>query len=44
MAIHGTDNPYDRGQQVSHGCVRVYNPQMEQLRSVPMGTPVLINP
>ena len=44
MAIHGTDNPWDRGHQVSSGCVRVYNPQMDQLRDVPMGTPVLINP
>jgi hypothetical protein len=42
MAIHGTDDPYDRGQWVSHGCVRVFNPQMEQLRDVPLGTQVLI--
>jgi hypothetical protein len=42
MAIHGTDDPRDRGEWVSHGCVRVYNPQMESLRDVPMGTPVVI--
>ena len=42
MAIHGTDNANDRGQWVSHGCVRVYNPQMDELRDVPMGTPVVI--
>ncbi len=42
MAIHGTTDPADRGQQVSFGCVRVYNDQMEQLRDVPMGTTVLI--
>lgn len=42
MAIHGTSNPADRGQAVSHGCVRVYNPDMEKLKQVPMGTPVLI--
>jgi lipoprotein-anchoring transpeptidase ErfK/SrfK len=42
MAIHGTDDPNDRGQWVSHGCVRVFNPQMDQLRNVPMGTPVVI--
>lgn len=42
MAIHGTDNPADRGQWVSHGCVRVYNPEMDRLRDVPMGTPVII--
>ena len=42
MAIHGTDDPRDRGEWVSHGCVRVYNPQMDHLRDVPMGTPVII--
>jgi lipoprotein-anchoring transpeptidase ErfK/SrfK len=42
MAIHGTDDPNDRGQWVSHGCVRVFNPQMDELRDVPMGTPVVI--
>jgi lipoprotein-anchoring transpeptidase ErfK/SrfK len=44
MAIHGTANPADPGLDVSHGCVRVYNPQMLQLRDVPLGTPVLIRP
>lgn len=44
MAIHGTNDPSDRGHAVSHGCVRVYNPQMMTLRDVPMGTPVLIRP
>jgi lipoprotein-anchoring transpeptidase ErfK/SrfK len=44
MAIHGTDNPADRGHAVSYGCIRVYNPQMLTLRGVPMGTPVLIRP
>ena len=44
MAIHGTANPGDRGQMVSHGCVRVYNTDMIDLRRVPMGTPVLIKP
>lgn len=42
MAIHGTSNPYDRGREVSHGCVRVYNPQLLALRDVPLGTPVVI--
>jgi lipoprotein-anchoring transpeptidase ErfK/SrfK len=42
MAIHGTANPNDRGHQVSHGCIRVYNPDMETLKRVPMGTPVTI--
>jgi lipoprotein-anchoring transpeptidase ErfK/SrfK len=42
MAIHGTPNPGDRGQMVSHGCVRVYNDDMTRLRHVPLGTPVVI--
>jgi lipoprotein-anchoring transpeptidase ErfK/SrfK len=44
MAIHGTSHASDRGQMVSHGCVRVYNPQMRQLERVPLGTPVIIEP
>jgi len=42
MAIHGTADPTDRGRRVSYGCPRVYNPQMNQLRGIPMGTTVLI--
>ncbi len=42
MAIHGTTDPADRGRQVSHGCIRVYNPDMLKLRDVPRGTPVII--
>lgn len=42
MAIHGTADPTDRGRRVSYGCARVYNPQMNQLRGIPMGTTVLI--
>ena len=42
MAIHGTANPADPGKAVSHGCVRVYNPDMLKLRHVPLGTPVII--
>ncbi len=42
MAIHGTANPGDRGQMVSHGCVRVFNDDMATLRHVPLGTPVVI--
>lgn len=44
MAIHGTSDPTDRGEQVSHGCIRVYNEQMGSLRNVPLGTPVIIRP
>ena len=42
MAIHGTSDPNDRGQEVSHGCIRVYNTDMKTLRSLPLGTPVII--
>lgn len=42
MAIHGTADPSDRGREVSHGCVRVYNPDMRELIDVPLGTPVVI--
>lgn len=42
MAIHGTPSPSDRGQMVSHGCVRVYNQDMLDLKRVPLGTPVII--
>jgi lipoprotein-anchoring transpeptidase ErfK/SrfK len=44
LAIHGTDDPNDRGLDVSHGCVRVFNPQMARLTDVPLGTPVWIHP
>jgi lipoprotein-anchoring transpeptidase ErfK/SrfK len=44
MAIHGTIDPSHLGRDVSHGCVRVLNPQMLELRDVPLGTPVLIRP
>jgi lipoprotein-anchoring transpeptidase ErfK/SrfK len=42
MAIHGTSNAGDRGQMVSHGCVRVLNEDMLDLKRVPLGTPVII--
>ncbi len=42
MAIHGTADPSDPGNRVSYGCARVFNPQMNELRGIPMGTTVLI--
>jgi lipoprotein-anchoring transpeptidase ErfK/SrfK len=42
MAIHGTPYASNLGQMVSHGCVRVLNAQIMQLRKVPLGTPVII--
>jgi lipoprotein-anchoring transpeptidase ErfK/SrfK len=42
VAIHGTANPADVGRDVSHGCIRVYNPNMTRLEAVPLGTPVIV--
>jgi lipoprotein-anchoring transpeptidase ErfK/SrfK len=42
MAIHGTADESDPGNRVSYGCARVFNPQMNELRNIPMGTTVLI--
>jgi lipoprotein-anchoring transpeptidase ErfK/SrfK len=43
LAVHGTDDPRDRGLAVSHGCVRVLNDQIKVLEDVQLGTPVLIH-
>ncbi len=41
--IHGTNNPLSIGGYVSHGCVRMYNQDVEELFSmVSIGTPVEI--
>lgn len=43
--IHGTNNPSSIGKAVSHGCIRMYNHDVEELsRIVPIGTPVNIRP
>lgn len=42
MAVHGTPYASNRGQAVSHGCVRVYNEDMQALLDLPLGTPVQI--
>jgi hypothetical protein len=41
-AIHGTADPSDRGKEVSHGCVRVFNKDLRRLEKVQLGTPVII--
>ncbi len=42
-AIHGTNDPQDIGRSVSHGCIRMNNPDVTQLYNiVPMGTLVTI--
>ncbi len=41
--IHGTNNPASIGHIVSHGCIRMYNPDVLELAGlVPLGTPVRI--
>ena len=41
--IHGTDTPESIGQSVSHGCVRMFNSDVEKLNPmVAVGTPVYI--
>ncbi|WP_139492360.1 L,D-transpeptidase [Brevibacillus dissolubilis] len=43
--IHGTNNPASIGKYVSHGCIRMYNRDVEQLASlVSIGTEVKIRP
>ena len=43
--IHGTDKPYGIGMRVTHGCMRLYPQDIEEVfRTVPVGTPVrLVN-
>lgn len=41
--IHGTNKPYGIGMRVTHGCIRLYPEDIEQLfREVPVGAPVRI--
>ena len=41
--IHGTSKPFGIGMKVTHGCLRLYPEDMEQLfRDVPEGTPVRV--
>ncbi|WP_134685749.1 L,D-transpeptidase [Brevibacillus migulae] len=41
--IHGTNRPSSIGKFVSHGCIRMYNKDVEELaRLVQIGTPVKI--
>jgi lipoprotein-anchoring transpeptidase ErfK/SrfK len=43
--IHGTSNPASIGQQVSLGCIRMYNEDVLELsKIVPVGTRVTIRP
>jgi hypothetical protein len=45
VGIHGTNHPELLGQAVSHGCIRVSNDAVTQLRRLaPLGTPVDVVP
>jgi lipoprotein-anchoring transpeptidase ErfK/SrfK len=42
-AIHGTNDPASIGGFVSHGCIRMYNRDIQELyRLVEVGTPVIV--
>ncbi|QYJ05508.1 L,D-transpeptidase [Nocardioides panacisoli] len=43
VAFHGWGDSSVFGQAVSHGCIRVPDEALEQLRAVPLGTTVLID-
>jgi len=43
IGIHGTNHPQSIGQAMSEGCIRLYNPDIEELYwMLPVGTPVSI--
>ncbi|BCX12460.1 MAG: hypothetical protein KatS3mg067_1398 [Thermosynechococcus sp.] len=45
IGLHGTPNPDSIGHAVSHGCVRMYNRDIEELfEKVQLGVPVIVVP
>lgn len=43
IGFHGTDNPKSVGKAVSHGCIRMYNADIEELfKKVSLGTEVKV--
>lgn len=43
VGLHGTPNPDSIGRAVSHGCVRMYNRDIEELfEKVQLGVPVIV--
>ncbi|HTF36571.1 MAG TPA: L,D-transpeptidase family protein [Myxococcota bacterium] len=41
--VHGTNNNWSIGRTATHGCIRLYNDQMERLyERIPTGTPLLL--
>lgn len=43
VALHGWTDPAVFGQSVSHGCVRVPDDALALLRTIPTGTPVMVD-
>lgn len=43
VALHGWTDPSVFGQALSHGCIRVPDDALDQLRSLPLGTPIMID-
>lgn len=43
VALHGWTNPSVFGKAISHGCVRVPDEALDLLRTVPTGTPVMVD-
>jgi lipoprotein-anchoring transpeptidase ErfK/SrfK len=45
IGFHGTPNPESVGRAASHGCVRMYDRDVEELfQTVSLGTPVKVTP
>ena len=43
IGLHGTNDPSSIGNRESHGCIRLYNRDIEKLVPLlPLGTPVVI--
>lgn len=41
--LHGTNNPWSIGRRASHGCIRMYNRDVEQVfKLVSLGTPIRV--
>ena len=44
IGLHGTNDPSSIGHYTSHGCIRLFNRDIDQLvRILPLGTPIAIN-
>jgi hypothetical protein len=44
VGLHGTNQPWSIGKESSHGCIRMYNSDIEKLaKLLPLGTPITID-